>query len=222
MVDAPQLGRREQDMRLKLSFETLGSDLQENETRIKGGKPSVSVDKSQGAKREISTFIDSSLCWDDIPWFKNRGVNTFSPEGRLFQVEYAIEAIKLGLTTIAVSTTDGIILVSGLVDDSRTMVEHARSVGQNDRFTFDELIKIESVTQAVGDLALRFGESMDDEEAMMSRPFGVALLIAGCDENGPQLFLADPSEGAQTELQERWRVDGGIRRSSDLLKALYF
>lgn len=187
----------------------------------------------------------------------DRGVNTFSPEGRLFQVEYAIEAIKLGSTTIAVTTQHGIILgverrsqskllesssiekimeidshvgcaVSGLVADSRTMVEHARLVGQNHRFTFDEPIKIESVTQAVCDLALRFGESTDDEDAMMSRPFGVALLIAGCDENGPQLFHADPSgtfmrydakaigsgsEGAQTELQERWH------KSMSLLEA---
>jgi len=178
----------------------------------------------------------------------DRGVNTFSPEGRLFQVEYAIEAIKLGSTTIAVSTPHGVILgverraqskllesssiekimeidshigcaVSGLVADSRTMVEHARVVGQNHRFTWDEPIGVESVTQAVCDLALRFGESTDDEDAMMSRPFGVALLIAGCDHNGPQLFHADPSgtfmrydakaigsgsEGAQSELQDRW------------------
>ena len=49
------------------------------------------------------------------------------------------------------------------------------------------IIKVESVTQAVCDLALRFGESVHDEDAMMSRPFGVALLIAGIDENGPQL-----------------------------------
>ena len=44
-----------------------------------------------------------------------------------------------------------------------------------------------SVTQAVCDLALRFGESTEDDDAMMSRPFGVALLIAGIDETGPQL-----------------------------------
>lgn len=36
----------------------------------------------------------------------DRGVNTFSPEGRLFQVEYAIEAIKLGSTAIGICTND--------------------------------------------------------------------------------------------------------------------
>lgn len=40
----------------------------------------------------------------------DRGVNTFSPEGRLFQVEYAIEAIKLGSTAIGVSTAEGVVL----------------------------------------------------------------------------------------------------------------
>ena len=38
----------------------------------------------------------------------DRGVNTFSPEGRLFQVEYAIEAIKLGSTAIGIQTSEGI------------------------------------------------------------------------------------------------------------------
>jgi len=79
--------------------------------------------------------------------------------------------------------------MSGLTADARTMVDHARVTAQNHAFTYDERIKVESVTQAVCDLALRFGESVHDEEAMMSRPFGVALLIGGIDEFGPQLYV---------------------------------
>lgn len=79
--------------------------------------------------------------------------------------------------------------MSGLTADARTMIDHARVTAQNHAFTYDERIKVESVTQAVCDLALRFGESVHDEEAMMSRPFGVALLIAGIDEHGPQLYV---------------------------------
>jgi len=178
----------------------------------------------------------------------DRGVNTFSPEGRLFQVEYAIEAIKLGSTTVGVRTPHGVVLgvekrvqspllesssiekimeidrhlgcaMSGLTADARTMIDHARVTSQNHAFTYDEQIKVESVTQAVCDLALRFGESIHDEDAMMSRPFGVALLIGGVDELGPQLFHTDPSgtfvrfdakaigsgsEAAQSELQDKW------------------
>lgn len=178
----------------------------------------------------------------------DRGVNTFSPEGRLFQVEYAIEAIKLGSTTVGIKTPEGVVLgvekrvqspllesssiekimeidshlgcaMSGLTADARTMIDHARVTAQNHAFTYDENITVESVTQAVCDLALRFGESVHDEDAMMSRPFGVALLIAGVDEKGPQLFHTDPSgtfiryeakaigsgsEAAQGELQDKW------------------
>ncbi|GMN59441.1 hypothetical protein TIFTF001_028534 [Ficus carica] len=143
----------------------------------------------------------------------DRGVNTFSPEGRLFQVEYAIEAIKLGSTAIGLKTKEGVVLavekritspllepssvekvmeidehigcaMSGLIADARTLVEHARVETQNHRFSYGEPMTVESTTQALCDLALRFGEG--DEESM-SRPFGVSLLIAGHDENGPSL-----------------------------------
>ncbi|PWN52057.1 putative PUP2-20S proteasome subunit [Violaceomyces palustris] len=190
----------------------------------------------------------------------DRGVNTFSPEGRLFQVEYALEAIKLGSTTVGISTKEGVVLgvekrvqssllesssiekimeidrhlgaaMSGLTADARTMIEHARVTSQNHAFTYDEEIKVESATQAVCDLALRFGESTEDDEAMMSRPFGVALLIAGIDEKGPQLYHADPSgtfvrydakaigsgsEGAQGELQDKYRKDMSLKEASIL------
>lgn len=122
--------------------------------------------------------------------------------------------------------------MSGLVADARTMVEHARTTAQNHCFVYDEDIQVSSVTQAVCDLALRFGESVAGEEAMMSRPFGVALLIAGYDaKNGPQLYHADPSgtsiryeakaigsgqEGAQGELQDKYRKDMTLREAEVL------
>ena len=181
----------------------------------------------------------------------DRGVNTFSPEGRLFQVEYAIEAIKLGSTAVAVRTDAGVVLavekrvtspllepssiekvaevdihvgvaMSGLTADARTLIDHARVESQQHRFTYNEAMPVESITQSLCDLALRFGE--DDDEGGgggMSRPFGVALLVAGCDEeHGAVLFHTDPSgtfveykakaigsgsEGAQTALVEGWR-----------------
>jgi len=77
-------------------------------------------------------------------------------------------------------------------------------------------------------MAWRFGESVHDEEAMMSRPFGVALLIAGIDELGPQLYHTDPagtfvrydakaigsgSEAAQSELQDKWHKQMTLREA---------
>lgn len=180
----------------------------------------------------------------------DRGINTFSPEGRLFQVEYATEAIKLGSTAIGIATSEGIILavekrvtspllepwsiekimeidehigcaMSGLVADAKMLIDHARAETQQHRFTYNEAMPLESVTQSLCDLALRFGED-SDEGGGLSRPFGVALLIAGWDDQGPALYHAEPSgnytryqakaigsgsEGAQTSLQEQYRKD---------------
>ena len=58
---------------------------------------------------------------------------------------------------------------------------------QSHHFNYAEPLSVESCTQSICDLALRFGEGAEGEESIMSRPFGVALLIGGCDENGPQL-----------------------------------
>lgn len=110
--------------------------------------------------------------------------------------------------------------MSGFTADSRTMIDHARVEAQNHTFTYNARMKVESITQAVCDLALRFGEGADGSESIMSRPFGVALLIAGWDNKGSQLFHADPSgtftryqakaigsgsEGAQSELKEHYK-----------------
>ena len=109
--------------------------------------------------------------------------------------------------------------VSGLIGDARTLVDHARVEAQNHRFTFDEAIGVEALAQLTCDLALGFGEG---GKKSMSRPFGVALLMAGFDENGAQLYFSDPSgtylqykakaigagsEGAQATLQDKYRED---------------
>ncbi|KAL9959594.1 hypothetical protein ACROYT_G032929 [Oculina patagonica] len=186
----------------------------------------------------------------------DRGVNTFSPEGRLFQVEYAIEAIKLGSTAIGIQTSEGVVLavekritsplmepasvekiveidshigcaMSGLIADSRTMVDKARVEAQNHWFTYNEQMTVESVTQAVSNLALEFGDD-DAREGAMSRPFGVALLFGGVDAKGPQLYHLDPSgtffqydakaigsgsEGAQQALEEVYHKSMTLREA---------
>jgi len=187
----------------------------------------------------------------------DRGVNTFSPEGRLFQVEYAIEAIKLGSTVIGICTSEGVVLVvekritsalmepstiekiaevdkhigvacSGLTADSKTLIDRARLESQNHWFTYNEKMSVESVSQAVSNLAIKFGDS-DDDEGAMSRPFGVALLFAGCDEKGPQLYHMDPSgtyvqydakaigsgsEGAQQTLVEMYNKSMTLKEAT--------
>jgi 20S proteasome subunit alpha 5 len=127
----------------------------------------------------------------------DRGVNTFSPEGRLFQVEYAMEAVKLGSTSVGICTKNGVVLavekrlpsslvvagsiekilkidrhigcaMSGLSSDARTLVEHARVETQNHHFTFDEPMPVEACVHSIADMALDFSDSHDDEKKKKS------------------------------------------------------
>ncbi|KAJ7167556.1 FMN-dependent dehydrogenase-domain-containing protein [Mycena filopes] len=61
-VDAPQLGRREKDMRMAFEAE---------DPSVISNSGSQEINRSQGAARAISSFIDTALKWDDIPWFKS-------------------------------------------------------------------------------------------------------------------------------------------------------
>jgi L-lactate dehydrogenase (cytochrome) len=95
-VDAPQLGRREKDMRIK--FDDVGSREQvENKDN---------VDRSQGAARAISSFIDPSLNWDDLHWLRSvtrlpivlKGVQTW---------EDTVRAAEMGLSGVVLSNHGG-------------------------------------------------------------------------------------------------------------------
>ncbi|KAF2771525.1 hypothetical protein EJ03DRAFT_388274 [Teratosphaeria nubilosa] len=95
-VDAPQLGRRERDMRSK--FSDVGSNVQNT-----GGD---NVDRSQGAARAISSFIDPSLCWDDIPWFLSVTKMPIILKG-VQRVEDVIRAIAVGVQGVVLSNHGG-------------------------------------------------------------------------------------------------------------------
>ncbi|KAH8583963.1 proteasome subunit alpha type 5-2 [Cryptosporidium sp. chipmunk genotype I] len=192
----------------------------------------------------------------------DRGVNTFSPEGRLFQVEYAIAAIKLGSTAVGIKTNEGVVLasekrinsplleprslekimmidshvgccMSGLVADAKTMIDHARVESQNYFFTYNENIPTQSVVQSISDLALDFSDIKEKgKKKSMSRPFGVAMLIAGADGDGSSsLWMTDPSgtytqysaaaigtaqEGAETILLENYNSSMSLKEAEDL------
>lgn len=95
-VDAPQLGRREKDMRSK--FSDVGSNVQNT-----GGD---SVDRSQGAARAISSFIDPSLDWSDIPWFKSITKMPIILKG-VQRVEDVLLAISVGVDGVVLSNHGG-------------------------------------------------------------------------------------------------------------------
>ena len=95
-VDAPQLGRREKDMRTK--FTDSGSNVQST-----GGQE---TDKSQGAARAISSFIDPGLSWKDIPWFQSITKMPIILKG-VQRVEDVIRAIEAGVQGVVLSNHGG-------------------------------------------------------------------------------------------------------------------
>ena len=158
----------------------------------------------------------------------DRNVNTFSNQGRLFQVEYAMKAVEQGCTTLGIQLKDAIILgaekkiasklqvpssienimkinenaictYSGLRSDARALIETARVEAANHWFNFNEEMPVEAISLAVCDVALSFSEKkkkqkQKNEKRVVSRPYGVAMLIAGIDADGePKLFKNDPS-----------------------------
>ncbi len=153
----------------------------------------------------------------------DRAITVFSPDGRLFQVEYAREAVKRGTTAVGVKATDGVALLvdkrvtsklleaesiekifqidnhigaatSGLVADARALIDRARVEAQINMVTYDEPIGVEVLSKKICD----FKQSYTQYGGV--RPFGTALLIAGVDDNKARLFETDPS-GALLEYK---------------------
>ncbi|MBQ8372890.1 MAG: archaeal proteasome endopeptidase complex subunit alpha [Candidatus Methanomethylophilaceae archaeon] len=146
----------------------------------------------------------------------DRGITVFSPDGRLFQVEYAREAVKKGSTTIGVKYKDGVALIvdkrsvsrllepkstekihdiddyigcatSGLVADARVLVDEARKNAQIHRVNYGENISVEMLVKKICDMKQNYTQYGG------ARPFGTALLVAGTDDLGVHLFETDPS-----------------------------
>jgi len=141
----------------------------------------------------------------------DRAVSVFSPDGRLFQVEYAIEAVRRGTTACGVKCNEGVVLavekrlhsklmepdtvrkvfmidnhigaaISGLTADARVLINYARIQAQIYRLTYDDPIQVETLTRKIGDLSQLYTQHGG------VRPFGVSLLVAGS-----QLFASEPS-----------------------------
>ncbi|KAF7187684.1 putative proteasome subunit alpha type-6 [Pseudocercospora fuligena] len=139
---------------------------------------------------------------------------TFSPQGRIFQVEYAQEAVKQGSVVVGiVSKTHAVlaalkrnaeelssyqrkvipidthygIALAGLASDARVLSNFMKQQSLASRLTYDRPILLSEITSRIGDRA------QTNTQQYGKRPYGVGLLIAGCDANGPHLFEFQPS-----------------------------
>ena len=146
----------------------------------------------------------------------DRGITIFSPDGRLYQVEYAREAVKRGTASVGVRTADGVVLAAdrharspllerdsiekihkaddhvgiasaGHVADARKLIDLARRQAQVEQLRYGQRIGVEPLTKEVTDFIQEYTQTGG------ARPFGVALLIAGVSDGEPRLFETDPS-----------------------------
>ena len=146
----------------------------------------------------------------------DRGVTVFSPDGRLYQVEYAREAVRRGSPVVGVRTDAGVVLAAnkpvrsplveadsvekvhrvddhlgvataGNVADGRQLVDLARRVAQGERLRYDEPADVEALTKTLTDHVQEYTQTGG------ARPYGAALLVGGVDPGGdPRLFEVDP------------------------------
>jgi len=145
----------------------------------------------------------------------DRAITVFSPDGRLYQVEYAIETVRRGTIAVGIKTKDGIIIAveekprklqisqtaqkifqiddhvgvaaAGYIPDARSQVDNARFFSQSNKLIYDEIVDVETIAKHLADQCQQFTQYAG------VRPFGVSLILGGIDSSGPQLFLTDPS-----------------------------
>ena len=166
----------------------------------------------------------------------DRAIVVFSPEGRMYQVEYARKAVEKATTAVGVVFNDGVVLIAtkllqkllvaesvekigridehigaaaaGILADARVLMEYARVRSQVNRITYETPIEISALVRDISDREQRFTQMGG------IRPYGVSLLIAGMD-GAPHLFETDPS-GTIRE----WKAHAIGRGSKDAKKFL--
>ena len=145
----------------------------------------------------------------------DRAITVFSPDGRLYQVEYAIETVRRGTIAVGIKSKDGIIIAveekprklqisdtaqkifqiddhvgvaaAGYIPDARSQVDNARFFSQSNKLIYDESVEVETIAKHLADQCQQFTQYAG------VRPFGVALILGGVDSTGSQLYLTDPS-----------------------------
>ncbi|ABN64500.2 predicted protein [Scheffersomyces stipitis CBS 6054] len=139
---------------------------------------------------------------------------TYSPTGRLFQVEYALEAIKQGSAAVGLSSKNHVVLVAlkrnaeelgsyqkkiikvdthmgialaGLAPDARVLSNYLRKQAMSSRMIFNRPLSTSKAVLSIADKA------QENTQSYGSRPYGVGLLVSGYDETGAHLYEFQPS-----------------------------
>ncbi|ORZ18760.1 N-terminal nucleophile aminohydrolase [Absidia repens] len=141
-------------------------------------------------------------------------VTTWSPQGRIHQVEYAVEAVKQGSAAIGLRSNEHVVLlalkrssgelasyqkklikiddhmgigIAGLTSDARVLSNFMRTEAMKSKMLYDRPLPVQRIVHAIGDKA------QINTQQYGRRPYGVGLLVSGYDETGPHLFECSPS-----------------------------
>ncbi len=176
------------------------------------------------------------------PGAYDRAITVFSPDGRLFQVEYAVETVNRGATILGITCSEGVVLgaeetietkledpdfswklykvddhvgaaIVGLSSDARILMDQARVYAQSNRLMYDEPIDVEVITKRIGDLKQLYTQHAG------VRPFGVSILFGGVDKIGNRLFATHPS--GSYHGYKAVAVGVGREEVTDILKKEY-
>ena len=145
----------------------------------------------------------------------DRAITVFSPDGRLYQVEYAIETVRRGTIAVGIKSKEGIVIAveekprklqisdvaqkifqiddhvgvaaAGYIPDARSQVDNARFFSQSNKLIYDEPVEVETIAKHLAD------QSQQYTQYAGVRPFGVSLILGGVINKKPQVYLTDPS-----------------------------
>ncbi|MEK6902785.1 MAG: archaeal proteasome endopeptidase complex subunit alpha [archaeon] len=172
----------------------------------------------------------------------DRSATMFSPDGRLYQVEYASKIVQQGTTGAAAIYKGGVVfgadknvttklmlpdsieklfkiddhigaVSAGLVGDARRLIQGARMKAQENIMYYDEPIHVETLAKDISS-----NMQVVTQYGGM-RPFGVSFIIGGVDETGPRLFETEPS-GALAEYTAV-AVGQGRKEAMDFFEKSY-
>ncbi|BGO99664.1 Proteasome subunit alpha type-6 [Rhodotorula toruloides] len=140
--------------------------------------------------------------------------STFSPQGRLHQVEYALEAVKQGSACVGLRSDTHVVLlglkrstgelasyqkkliriddhigvaIAGLTSDARVLSNFMRTQAMSSRMLYNRPLPISRIVSSIADKA------QINTQHYGKRPYGVGLLVAGYDDQGPHLYEFTPS-----------------------------